>query len=81
MTYKTINTYDSTTKRLRLGRFLWIRGNVGNGYGYSAMLSLSLTPKLFQWCHDVATNLSREWCLTLCGLRLHYKRSYGGIIV
>ena len=72
---KMFVTWDQRALVLRLGRLVWARGKMMHG-GYTAKLSLALTPRLFQF--------SREWkysfCLTLLGVRLHYERSYGGVI-
>lgn len=69
-----IGRYDPGLRALRLGRVLWERGTVGDGEGYSAKLSLALQPRLLRWRRDPG----REWWLTLAGVRVHYKRSYGG---
>lgn len=65
--------WDSDCKLLRLGRIVWHRGKVGDGKGYSAKLSLALSPRLFK--------VRREYeslSVTLLGVRLHYQRSFGG---
>ena len=57
----------------RLFRVMWCKGKVGDGRGYSAKLSFAFVPWIF--------NVRRDWhefeC-TVLGLRVHYKRSYGG---
>lgn len=69
-------TWCARSRLLRLGRIVWAKGKPGlPGGGYSAQLSLALAPRLFAFkreCHDV-------W-LTLLGVRVHYRRSYGGWI-
>lgn len=60
--------------RIRLCRLLWSRGKPGAG-GYSAAFSLGLSPRLFRWqpeCYG--------WIACLFGVRVHYQRSYGGVI-
>lgn len=56
----------------RLCRIMWNRGRLGFG-GYSAKLSMALVPWFFrvrrQW---------REWEVVVLGIRVHYKRNYGG---
>src|SRR5207253_2573849 len=75
MKIKPVFTYDSQQKQVRVFRCLWQRGTVGDGEGFSAQLSVSLLPSVgsFQraW-HDIA--------VVILGLRLHYKRSYGGML-
>lgn len=72
---KLFVTWCPRNRVLRLGRLVWARGQLMKG-GYTAKLSLALTPKLFHF--------SREWkysfWLVLLGVRLHYERSYGGAI-
>jgi hypothetical protein len=75
MKIKSVLTYDSSCKRLRLFRCLWQYGIVGDGEGFSVALSCALTPQMF--C------LERAWssiAVSLFGIRLHYQRSYGGIL-
>lgn len=73
---KWVGRWDSDAKFLRLFRFVWRRGTPGlPGGGYSAKFSVALRPRVFQWCREW-----HEWSLTICGVRLHYLRSYGGII-
>ena len=62
--------------RVNLFRIFWTSGDVGDGKGYSAKLSLGLCPSLFRWQSDF-----NEWCLTMLGIRVHKKRSYGGVMV
>lgn len=70
-----IGRWDSTQKLFRLARFVWQRGTVGDGSGgYSAKFTVGLTPRLFCFGREYA-----GWRLALCGLRLGYQRSYGGI--
>lgn len=66
--------WSATEKLLRLVRVVWARGHVGFG-GYSAKVSLGLTPKLFHFRRGW-----NEFHLTLLGVRLHYLRSYGGML-
>jgi hypothetical protein len=69
---KWIGTWDG--RLLRLFRLTWTRGTVGDGRGYSAKLTLALTPAFFA--------LRRGYCdlaVTLLGFRVHYQRAYGGI--
>ncbi len=61
----------------RIARMLWTRGTVGDGRGYSAKLSLAVDWRLLDWGRDAST----DWRITLLGVRLHYCRSYGGIMV
>lgn len=74
--FKRVMRFDDRSRMLRIGRFLYERGERGAKGWYSAKLSLALWPKLFQWRTDW-----REWDLTVLGLRIHSLRSYGGVIV
>lgn len=76
MTVKQVFRYDPTQRQFRLFRLLWTRGKVGDGESYSAKLAVSLRPKLFGFERD-----SNEWRLTVLGIDVHKKLSYGGIIV
>ncbi len=71
---KTVFRRDEIQGHYRLFRVMWERGTVGDGRGYSNMVSVALDPRLFVWnrCYG-------SWLLVLCGLRLHRKRSFGGI--
>lgn len=66
--------WDERAKLLRLGRLVWARGKMMHG-GWTAKLSLALTPRIVQFRRDWS-----EWQVTLLGVRLHYQRSYGGVI-
>lgn len=61
---------------LRLFRVVWTRGTPGDGNGYSAKASLALRPMVLHFARRWW-----EWEVTLFGVRFHYMRSYGGIIV
>lgn len=76
MQFKRVMRYDSRQKLYRLGRFLWSCGKVGDGKGFSVKFSIALSRALFQFRRD-----RNEWLLTLFGVRLHYRRAYGGWIV
>ena len=77
MRFKKVMRLDTIQRHYRLFRLLWTNGKVGDGNGYSAKLSVGLIAKLFSY-----TRLSRyDISLTVMGLRLHYARAYGGIIV
>lgn len=74
--WKRVMRYDPGNRLLRIGRVMWERGTVGDGQGYSVKLSLGLRPTLFRWLRE-----GDGWLLTVAGVRLHYRRSYGGRIV
>jgi hypothetical protein len=59
---------------LRLARLTWDTGTVGDGDGYSSLVSLGLAPRVFVWKREY-----QSWFLVLAGVRLHWSRSYGGI--
>lgn len=67
-------SWSPSDRVLRLGRLVWRRGEgPGADRGYCAKFSFGLAPKLLSW--------ERGWwsfLVVLCGVRLHYQRSYGG---
>lgn len=75
MRLKTVMTWDPRLRRVRLFRFLWTHGVVGDGRGYSAMLSITLQPRLFVFEREYF-----GWALTVLGLRLHHLKAFGGHI-
>lgn len=73
---KTVFRRDEIQCHFRLFRVLWERGEVGFGNGgYSAKLSVALTPRLWRF----SRNESHDLLITILGLRIGYTRSYGGI--
>lgn len=73
---KTVFRRDEIQRHFRLFRVLWERGEVGFGNGgYSAKLSVALTPRLWGF----SRNESHDLLITVLGLRVGYTRSYGGI--
>lgn len=60
-------------KLIRLARWTWDRGTPGDGKGYSCKLSIGLYPSLFRFWRE-----HEAWFLQLCGLRIHFARSFGG---
>ena len=75
MKFKPVMRYDSSQHKFRLFRLLWINGVVGRGEGYSAKLSVSLRPKWFDFWREF-----QGWQVTLLGVAVHKKKSYGGYI-
>jgi hypothetical protein len=73
--FKFVLRYDPTRKFFRVGKFLWQRGKVGDGEGYSAKFSFALCPRLFFFYKNYA-----GWELIVLGIRIHLMRAYGGII-
>ena len=71
-----IGRRDPVGRLVRLARLVWQRGKVGDGEGYSVKLSLALRPRLVEWRRE-----ADGWLGTLAGIRVHYRRSYGGIHV
>lgn len=70
---------------LRLGRLVYHQGIPGgaagvtyknNRPGYSASISLALTPVLFRWRPG-----DFDWILIIFGVRIHHQKSFGGWIV
>jgi hypothetical protein len=72
MFFKNVMCWDSQQKKFRLFRFVWNKGEVGAG-GYSTKISAAIRPQLFSFWKDF-----REWQLTLFGVSVHKKVSYGG---
>jgi hypothetical protein len=70
---KRVCRWDSAARLYRVGRLTYDRGDVGDGEGYSVKVSLGLTPKFLRYRRELF-----GWILTVCGVRLHYRRSYGG---
>lgn len=77
MRFKTVMRADEIQGHFRLFRALWTHGTVGDGSGYSVKLSFALTPRLIGWCRDGR----HDWFLYFLGLRVHYCRSYAGVMV
>lgn len=75
MKIKSVFRYDRESSMLRLFRIVGERGSTGFG-GYSWKLSAALRPALFRFNREL-----EGWILTVLGLRIHYKRSYGGRFV
>ena len=73
---KLVCRKDTVQGHLRLFRVMWERGDVGDGRGYSNQISVALTPRIFRWGED---NSSRWWLVEFLFIRVHRKRSYGGI--
>lgn len=79
MTFKKIMRWDRNQRKLRIGAFIWQRGEWGMKTAdgrcipYSFKLTVALRPALF--------SLHRTWdevrC-TLLGVSLNYHRSAGG---
>jgi hypothetical protein len=73
MKLQRVLRWDPTARLFRVCRLVWERGTVGDGTGYSAKLTLALAPRLIRFRRE-----SDGWILTICGLRVHSARSYGG---
>lgn len=70
---KKVMRFDEIQGHFRLFRVMWETGTVGDGTGYSNMVSVAIQPKLFGFDRS-----GRAWMLVVCGLRIHKKISYGG---
>mgnify|MGYP003503946818 FL=1 len=77
MRIKLVMRKDGPQGHFRLFRVMWETGVVGDGYGHSNMVSVAAQPKLFLF--DRITPGS--WMLVILGVRIHRKRSFGGIFV
>ena len=72
---KRVMRHDEVQGHFRLFRVMWEAGIVGDGRGHSNMVSVAVQPKIFLF-----ERLSPgSWLLVLCGIRVHRKRSFGGI--
>jgi len=70
---KLVLRYDPSWPKLRLVRFMWERGNVGDGQGTSNKLAIALRPRLFN-----AERSMDGWRLTVLGIEVHRQVSWGG---
>jgi hypothetical protein len=75
--FRWIFRIDEIQRFLRIARIVWQRGTVGDGHGYSAKFSVALRTKPLELVRRDATT---DWRVTLFFVRLHYCRSYGGIM-
>lgn len=73
--FKTVFRHDEIQGHYRLFRIMWEKGEPGKpGGGHSNMVSVAMQPKLFKWDAE-----GGHWLLIILGLRIHRKRSYGGV--
>ena len=73
--FKRVMRYDTDLLWFRLFRVMWERGEPGKpGGGHSNMVSVAVQPKLFH-----VERGGGSWMVIILGLRIHRKRSYGGI--
>lgn len=75
MRIKKVLRYDPIQKKLRLFRFMWEVGKPGYG-GRSNKLAFSLVPKLIKY-----NSYIDGYRITLLGVSVHYRQSFGGIFV
>lgn len=75
--FKPVFTWSPSEKKIRLFRIMFHNFYLtSDNKSYSWCIKFSLWPKLFH------TDCSRyDKSITILGFRLHYKISYGGIIV
>jgi hypothetical protein len=83
MIFKKVLRYDPRlgNRKFRLFRLLWTKNKdtIGKKHGgHSAKLAIAIKkyPLLFKW----QTGSLGEWRLIICGIDIHYRRSYGGTI-
>lgn len=74
--FKRVLRYDNVQGHFRLFRVVWETGIVGDGNGYSNMVSVAVQPTLFHWYRP--NKGGADWMLVLFGIRIHRKISYGG---
>jgi hypothetical protein len=73
---KLVMRWSESERMLRLFRVMWNTGTVGDGHGYSTRISVGLQARWFYF--------TREWSafrLTILGLHVSARRSYGGRFV
>ena len=77
MTVKPVMRLDRKGRIFRLARFVWDGREITlGGWPVSHKLSLAFRPALFSWQRE-----ADGWLLTLFGLRIHHRRSWGGRFV
>lgn len=75
--FKRVLRYSPRERKLGLFRLLWVRGDIKTDKNaYSAKLSFAVRPVWFRWQKEW-----RSYRMVLLGIDVHYKRSYGGIMV
>lgn len=74
--FKLVLRLDRIARLLRVARWMWDCGTVGDGSGYSTKVSVALCPKLFGFYREFD-----GWVLVVAGVRIHYARSFGGRFV
>ncbi len=79
MKLKRIFRFDPGERKFRLFRFLWKNeksGKVGmSSVGYSGKISVAIRPVWFRRQKEF-----HSYRLVICGIDIHYKRSYGGVL-
>lgn len=75
--FKRVFRYSPSERVYRLFRWVWQKGQVGDGKGFSSKFSVSLVPRLFRFAKD--NNTGNGWYVTVLGLRLHHQWNFGGI--
>jgi len=83
MRFKAVFRRDGIQGIYRLFRLVWVRGRPGfpapgkaHSLGYSAKLSFALSKKPFGW-----SRTGNNWKLHVLFVRVHYCRSYAGVMV
>ncbi len=75
--FKLVMRHDEIQGHYRLFRVMWEVGTVGDGHGCSNMVSVALQSKMFL----LDRPSPGSWLSVVCGVRIHRKRSFGGIFV
>jgi hypothetical protein len=72
--FKWMGTLDSKERKLRLCRWTWATGDDPTVKDWhSSALQISLCPKILMIQPELW-----GWAITICGLKIHRKRAYGG---
>lgn len=81
--FKSVMRWDTIMRMLRLFRIVWETGTRGKQGWYSCKLTVAFKlPWAYQgFFYWRRCSMPQEFVLVLCGLRIHYLRSYGGCFV
>ena len=71
---KLVARADKLARKFRLLRIVWSRrGGPFGGKGWSSKLAVNLRPRILSLHHS-----PDDYRMTVCGVELHYARSFGG---
>lgn len=76
MKFKKVFKLSRHEKKIRLFRVIWCRGLVGSG-GYSAKVTVGIVPRFFMFNRTGGDDVR----LVVCGVDIHFRKSYGGFFI